>query len=369
MYRPTFFHGLGLMCLLAAFPDARGEHQFRFRKVDSSGLETFHLSGEPEKPHLLEATSGGVCALDFNNDGWIDLFLVNGGHLEILSGRRPPVASRLFRNTGRGAFQDVTRQAGVSNTGAWGQGCSAADFDQDGWVDLYVTSYGPNRLYRNNGDGTFTDRAAHGPLEDTRWSTGAAWADYDNDGDLDLYVTNYLELSGQHLPVSLRDDGEVGAKFCRYLGQPVFCGPRGLRGAADALYRNEGQGSFVEVTRRAGLLEALPGYGFAAVWSDFDVDGEPDLFVANDSVPNYLYHNRGDGTFEEMGYLSGTAVSEDAREQASMGAAVGDYDRDGLMDLFLSHFSNDSNTLYRNVGNMLFEDMSFASALGEASIP
>lgn len=341
-----------------------------FRKVNPSGLEGFHqLSGGAEKRYIFEATSGGVCVLDFDNDGWMDLYFVNGGTMDTLSGKPTPITSRLFRNDHHGGFEDVTARAGVSNSGAWGQGCSAADYDNDGWVDLYVTNIGPNRLYHNNGDGTFTEVATQAGVADPRWSTGAAWADYDGDGYLDLYVANYVDLSPTYLPLSLNAGGQVEARFCEFLGHPVFCGPRGLRGAQDALYHNNGNGTFTEVTREAGLEESTPSYGFQPAWADFDGDGKPDLFVANDSTPNYLYHNEGGGKFREIGYLAGVAVSGDGREQANMGVAVGDYDGDGLPDIFITHFSHDSNTLYHNLGNNTFDDVTSETGLGEPSIP
>lgn len=341
-----------------------------FEEVNPSGLEGFrHLSGGLQKTYIFEATSGGVCVFDFDNDGWMDLYLVNGGHLDILNGKRPPVASRLFRNNGHGHFADVTERARVSNEGAWGQGCAAADFDNDGWTDLYVTNLGANRLYRNNRSGVFLDVAAKAGVADARWSTGAAWGDYDGDGYLDHYVANYVQLNLDHLPLSAVAGGPVEARFCEFRGYPVFCGPRGLRGAPDALYRNRGDGTFVEVTREAGLKEALPSYGFAAVWADLDRDGRLDLFVANDSAPNYLYQNLGGGNFREIGYVAGVAVNEEGREQANMGVAVDDYDGNGFPDIFITTFSHDSYTLFANIGKNVFEDVTFQAGLGQATIP
>lgn len=279
------------ICLLLFFPlglasalDLGVPHFEEYR--EEVGLDLRVISGGPEKKFLLESVGGGLGVIDYDNDGWLDLYVVNGGTLEGSRTRQRQVRNALFRNQGDGTFRDVTREAGVPGD-HWGKGVLVADLDQDGFDDLYLTNFGPNILYRNNGDGTFSDVTRRAGVGDPRWSSAAAAADYDGDGWLDLFVVNYLEYDLDYLPVE--------GKFCSYLSLPVACGPRGLKGAGDTLYRNNGDGTFTEASREAGVADEAGFYGLGAVWGDFDDDGDLDLFVANDSTPNYLYRNDGGG--------------------------------------------------------------------------
>ena len=326
----------------------------------SSGI-TFSRISAPEKKYILESMSGGVALIDFDRDGLLDLYLVNAPTVATAADSRS-ARSELWRNRGDGTFADVTDRAGVGYPG-WGMGAAVADFDNDGWDDLYVTCYGKNRLYRNRGDGTFSDVTDKAAVGDARWSAGAAFADYDVDGWLDLFVANYVDIRLDALP-------EFGkGKYCEFHGIPVQCGPRGLPGSGDSLYRNTGNGTFAEVSTRAGVSDPAGRFGMGTAWSDFDADGRPDLFVANDSGPNFLYRNRGDGTFTDVGLESGTALSEDGKEQGSMGVAVGDYNHTGRWSLFITNFSDEYNALYRHEKAFLFNDVSFASQTAKVSLP
>ena len=329
-------------------------------RTAGSGLETFrHRSGSPDKTSILDVPSGGVALIDFDNDGWLDIYLVNGSTRGAGPGAEPAPRAALFRNNHNLTFTDVTDRGGVAN-GRWGFGVAAGDFDNDGWIDLYVTNRGPNRLYRNNHDGTFTDVAERMAVTAGGWSTGASFGDYDGDGRLDLFVAGYVDVDPQHAPTSVVP--------CLYRGEPVMCGPRGLPGARDWLFHNEGD-RFVDVTVRAGVRDTAGYYGFAAAWIDVDDDGDLDLLVVNDSTPNYLYRNTGKGTFEEIGFPSGFAVNEEGREQAGMGLALGDYDNDGRVDTYVTNFSDDSNTLRRNLGDAAFADVTGALGLRSPTIP
>ena len=336
---------------------------FQVRFVDvtrESGITIKTTSGRERKRYIIEAKGGGAAAfLDYNNDGWMDIYIVNGSTLEGSPEGKEP-RNILYRNNGDGTFTDVTEEAGVGDTG-WGMGCTAVDYDNDGYTDIYVANFGPNRLYHNDGDGTFTDVTRKAGVGDPRWSTGTAWGDYDGDGYLDLYVANYVRFDMNNL--------EMYRKINVWRGIEVFAGPRGLPGEEDVLYHNDGDGTFTDVTRKAGVVDRLKGYGFTVLFADYDDDGDLDIYVANDSVPNYLYRNNGDGTFTEVGLEAGVAYSEDGREQAGMGAVFGDYDNDGDLDLFVTNFSDDNNTLYRNDGNGFFTDVTFQSGLGAPSLP
>jgi len=351
-----------IACWLSSLSPSLGEdNPVRFVDVtQTSGIRFFHQSS-PDKKYILESISGGVALLDYDNDGWLDIYFLNS--LTVDTADEPRSAkSLLYRNNRDGTFTDVTDATGVGYPG-WGVGTCVGDYDANGWLDLYVTSFGPNRLYQNNGDGTFKERAQALGVADPRWSTGCAFGDYDNDGDLDLFVANYVDFEMNDLP-------EFGkGPLCEYKGIAAQCGPRGLPGAGDVLYQNQGEGTFVDVSQSARVHDPDGHHGLGAIWTDVDQDGLVDLFVANDSQPNFLYRNKGDGTFEELGFLSGTAVSQDGSDQASMGIAVGDYDRDGDLDLYVTNFSEEYNTLYRHDQDFFYTDFSLASGTAESSFP
>lgn len=327
----------------------------------TSGLTSVIVSGGAKKNYVLEVNGSGACWLDYDGDGWMDLYLVNGATLAHLQGRAPRTSTnRLYRNTHDGRFVDVTVKAGVPGRG-WGFGCVAADYDNDGHTDLLVTNFGPNLLYRNVGDGTFADVTGKAGVGGGHiWHAGAAFGDYDNDGWLDLFVPGYLDF----------DAAKPELKTCEYRGITVHaCGPLGYKGAPDALYHSNGDGTFTDVTSRAGVADSKLYFGFQAVFEDFDNDGRLDLFVGNDSNPNFLYQNKGDGTFVERGAEAGVAFSADGKEMSSMGIAVADYDADGLMDIFITTFADDNYILFHNDGQGFFTDVSYAAGVGEPTIP
>jgi hypothetical protein len=332
-----------------------------------SGLDKFHhRSGSPEKSTILDAPGSGVALLDYDNDGWLDIYLLNGSTAAAVKGKEAPPRAMLFHNNHDGTFTDVTDKAGVANE-RWGFGVAVADYDNDGWPDIYVANYGKNRLYHNNRDGTFTDVAEKAGVALGGWSTGPTWGDFDHDGLLDLFVPGYVKHDLDRPVIAGKNGIPEGA--CQYRGVNVFCGPMGLPGESDHLFHNNGDGTFTEVSVKAGVADSKGRYGFASVFVDLDDDGWLDLVVANDSTPNYLYRNRHDGTFEDVSYFSGFAVNEEGRAQASMGIGVGDYNRDGKLDLFVTTFSDDYKTLYRNDGGANFTDVSFRAGLGTATIP
>ncbi len=332
-----------------------------------AGLEKFlHRSGSPDKKTILETVGSGVALLDYDNDGWLDIYLLNGSTIAALKGKETPPRAMLFHNNHDGTFSEVTEKAGVANQ-RWGFGVAVGDYDNDGWPDIYVANYGKNRLYHNNHDGTFTDVAERAGVALGGWSTGPTWGDYDHDGLLDLFVPGYLKFDLEHPPIA--GQGLIPANFCQFRGIAVMCGPRGLPGEPDHLFHNNGDGTFTDVSVKAGVSDPSGYYGLAAVFVDVDDDGWVDLAVANDSVPNYLYRNRRNGAFEDVSYASGFALSEDGREQASMGIAVGDYNRDGKVDLFTTTFSDDYKTLYRNDGANNFTDVTYRVGLAGPTIP
>ena len=332
-----------------------------------AGLDKFHHKmGTPEKTKIIEANGSGVALLDYDNDGWLDIYLVNGSTEAALAGKEPPPRAMLCRNNHDGTFIDVTDKAGVANE-RWGFGVAVGDYDNDGWPDIYVANFGKNRLYHNNHDGTFTDMAEKAGVTLGGWSTGPSWGDYDHDGLLDLFVPGYVKYDVERPPQAGR--GRIPLGGCQFRGVNVFCGPLGLPGEPDHLFHNNGDGTFTDVSVKAGVSDPYGYYGLASVFVDVDDDGWLDLVVANDSVPSYLYRNRHDGTFEDVSFISGLALSGDGREQASMGIAVGDYNRDGKIDFLISTFSDDYKTLFRNDGNVSFTDVSFESGLGEPTIP
>jgi hypothetical protein len=348
---------LPALALLAAAP-----YVVTFRDVSAkAGLRDVIVSGGPEKKYVLEVNGSGACWLDFDGDGWMVLYLVNGATIAQLQKKSPPAqTNHLYRNNHDGTFTDVTKSAGVPGKG-WGFGCVAADYDNDGRTDLFVTNFGPNILYRNVGNGKFEDVTAKAGVGGGQfWHTGAAFGDYNLDGNLDLFVPGYLSF----------DAGKPELKTCEYGGVQVHaCGPIGYKGDPDVLYRNNGDGTFTDVTDAAGVADRRLFFGFQAVFADFDNDGWPDLLVANDSNPNYFYRNKRNGTFEEIGVQSGIALSADGKEMSSMGVAVGDYDRDGLPDVFITTFANDNYVLFHNDGDGFFSDVSYASGVGEPTIP
>lgn len=350
------------VCLSLLFVAVIWAAGITFRDISqTAGLDAVIVSGGPKKNYVLEVNGSGACWLDYDGDGWVDLYLVNGSTLAALQGKAPSQTRNfLYRNKGGRTFEDVTAKAGVPGRG-WGFGCVAADYDNDGHMDLLVTNFGPNILYRNRGDGTFEDVTAKAGVSGGEiWHAGAAFGDYDLDGHLDLFVPGYLDFN----------IANPEFKTCEYRGVKVHaCGPLGYRGAPNALYRNNGDGTFTEVTAKAGVIDADLRFSFQAIFEDFNNDGLPDLFVANDSNPNYLYRNQGDGTFEEVGIPAGVAYSGDGKEMSSMGVAVGDYNQDGWMDLFITTFSNDNYVLFRNDGDGFFTDVSYPSGIGEPTVP
>src|SRR5438309_835406 len=331
-----------------------------------AGLAKFlHRSGGPEKATILETPGSGVALLDYDNDGWLDIYLLNGSTFGALKGKKAAPRAMLFHNNHDGTFTDVTDKAGVANE-RWGFGVAVGDYDNDGWPDLYVANLGKNRLYHNNHDGTFTDVAEKAGVVLGGWSDGPTWGDYDHDGLLDLFVPGYLKFDIDHPPGSGKG---VGEQFCQFRGISTMCGPRGLPGESDHLFRNNGDGTFTDVSVKAGVADTKAYYGLASVFADVDDDGWVDLAVANDSTSNYLYRNRHDGTFEDISYISGFALTEDGRMQASMGIAPGDYNRDGRLDLFITTFADDYKTLYRNDGGGNFTDISRPAGFADATFP
>jgi hypothetical protein len=320
---------------------------------------TFQHHAAPEKKYIVESMSGGVALFDFDNDGLIDIYFVDS--LTVDTAKDPRAArSALYRNRGKTQFEDVTDNAGIGHPG-WGMGVCTADFDGDGWEDLYVTALGGNKLYRNNHDGTFADVTERARVGAGGWSTGCGFADYDRDGDLDLFVSRYVKVDLGNLPQFGRD------KTCEYRGISVQCGPRGLPGESDFLFRNEG-GTFTDVSERAGVSDPRAYFGLGIAWFDYNQDGWMDLYVANDSTPNFLYVNQKDGTFKEVAFPMGVAVSEDGAEQGSMGVAIGDYDNIGRFSIWVTNFSEEHNALYHNDGDH-FTDVSFRSKTAASSLP
>jgi enediyne biosynthesis protein E4 len=333
----------------------------------TSGLDKFHHKmGAPEKNVILETPGSGVALLDYDNDGWLDIYLVNGSTFAALAGKEPAPRAMLLHNNHDGTFTDVTEKAGVGNE-RWGFGAAVGDYDNDGWPDLYVSNYGKNRLYHNNHDGTFTDVAEKAGVTVGGWSTGATWGDYDHDGRLDLFVPGYVKFDVNRQPIAGTNGVPPG--FCKYRGEDVMCGPRGLPGEPDHLFHNNGDGTFTDVSAKAGVSDPKGYYGFASVFVDVDDDGWLDLAVANDSVPKYLYRNKQDGTFEDISYLSGFALNDDGREQAAMGIAAGDYNHSGHVGFYVTNFSDDYNTLYRNDGEGNFSDVTIRSGLANPKYP
>jgi hypothetical protein len=328
--------------------------------TDSSGIKFEHLSSS-DKKYIVESMGGGVALIDYDRDGLPDIYFTNALTVDMaLAGKK--ARSALYHNNGDGTFTDVTDKAGVGYP-CFAMGAVVGDYNNDGWPDLLVTCLGGVVLYRNNGDGTFTDVTKQAGLIDNQYATGAAFGDYDGDGWADLFVSHYVDFHLDDLP-------KFGSsKTCQYHSLAVQCGPRGLKGAGDLLFHNNKDGTFTEVSKAAGVDDPHGYYGLGAVWSDFNDDGRLDLFVANDSTPNFLYRNDGNGRFTEVGFLAGTAVSRDGSEQAGMGVALGDYLHTGRLSLFVTHFSEEYATLFRNDGGMNFTDVSFEAGVATPTIP
>ncbi|HEX4427076.1 MAG TPA: CRTAC1 family protein [Terriglobales bacterium] len=335
--------------------------------AEKAGLTHWrHVMGASKKKFILETVGSGVGLLDFDNDGWLDIYLVTGSTYDAMSGKAEPPHAALFHNNHDGTFTDVAKLAGVTND-RWGFGVAIGDYDNDGWPDIYVSNFGKNRLYHNNHDGTFTDVAEKAGVTLGNWSTGATFGDYDGDGRLDLFVPGYVHYDLDHPPIP--GSPMVGFSTCQFRGIDVMCGPRGLKGERDHLFHNNGDGTFSDVSEKAGVSDPNAYFGLTAVFADVNNDGKPDLIVADDSTPNYLYLNKGNGTFEDASYVSGYALNENGSETASMGIAVGDYRNNGLLDLYNTVFSDDYNPLYRNDGDANFTDVSYRMGIAEVTIP
>ena len=323
------------------------------------GIHFKHHDGGSGQLYFIEPLGGSAAFLDYNNDEFQDIYLVNGADLppfiEERSGRGEPPRNALYRNNGDGTFTDVAIAAGVADTG-YGMGCAVGDYDNDGFPDLYVTNFGANALFRNNGDGTFNNVTTQTGTGDTRWGTSCAFVDYDNDGFLDLYVTNYVKYAVE------------SDQACMNKGVRVYCDPRLYEGELDILYHNNGDGTFTDVTEIAGFSGAT-GRGLALAWGDYDDDGDMDGYIANDADQNFLYRNNGDGTFTDVSLTAGVGFSEDGDAENGMGADFGDYDNNGYLDLVVTNFQDQTNTLYHNEGDGLFSDVSYASKIGTISLP
>jgi hypothetical protein len=360
---PGLFSGVVILAgAIFSGPASRAQTQplgFSFNNVArQAGLEARTVyGGQGSNKYLIETTGTGAAAIDYDADGWIDIFLVNGTTLDGFPKGQEPT-SHLYRNKGNGAFEDVTERAGLAASG-WGQAACVGDYDNDGREDLFVTYWGQNRLYHNAGGGTFDDVTSRAGLvrDRRRWSSGCAFLDYDRDGRLDLFAANYIDLDLAATPTP-------SSGMCRYKGLAVACGPSGLPGGRNLLYRNRGDGTFADVSEPSGITRAKGTYGLGVATLDFDGDGWIDLYVANDSNPSALYRNNRDGTFTDIGTTAGCAYSQDGKAQAGMGLAIGDYDRSGTMDVFKTNFAGDTSTLYANTGDGLCEDRTFVSGLG-----
>jgi hypothetical protein len=339
-----------------------------FRNVaEQAGLTAWrHQAGTPEKRFILEAKGPGVALLDYDNDGWLDIYFVNGSTLNAWDGHEPSPRAALFRNNHDGTFTDVAAKAGVTND-RWGYGVVVADYDNDGWPDIYVTNYGKNRLYHNNHNGTFTDVGEKAGVAVGSWSTGATFGDYDGDGRLDLFVAGYIRFDIHNPPIA--GTRSVNFASCVFHNAPVMCGPKGLPGERDHLFHNNGDGTFTDVSDKLGVGDRDRLYGLGALFADVNGDGRPDLLVANDSAPNYLYMNKGDGSFENQSYESGFALNGDGREVANMGLAAGDYENNGHLSILSTTFSDDYDVLFRNDGTGIFTDVSAKVGLAAPTMP
>ena len=326
-----------------------------------------HTMGNADKRLIIDTNGSGVGLIDYDNDGWLDIYIVNGSTFNALDGKEESPHAALFHNNHDGTFTNVAAKAGVTND-RWGFGVAIADYDNDGWPDMLVTNWGKNRLYHNNHDGTFTDVAEKAGVTLGNWSAGATWGDYDGDGRLDLFISGYVHFDRGNLPYE--HTKATGFSYCEFRGEPVMCGPKNLEGEPDHLFHNNGDGTFTDVSAKAGVDDsANKYYGLTPVFVDLNGDSKPDLVVANDSTLSYLYLNRGDGTFEDASYATGFGLNEDGREVAAMGVAVGDYMNNGLLDFAISDFSDEAKLLFRKQGNSGFNEVSMRSGIGKISIP
>jgi len=326
-----------------------------------------NVMGAADKRLIIDTNGSGLGLIDYDNDGWLDVYLVNGSTFAALDGKEEPPHAALFHNNHDGTFTDVAAKAGVTND-RWGFGAAIADYDNDGWADILVTNWGKNRLYHNNHDGTFTDLAEKAGVALENWSAGGTWGDYDGDGRLDLFIAGYVHFDRDNLPYAKTK--ATGFSYCEFRGEPVMCGPMNLQGEPDHLFHNNGDGTFTDVSAKAGVNDEVNKYyGLTPVFVDVNDDGKPDLVVANDSTLSYLYLNRGDGTFEDASYTSGFGLNADGREVAAMGIAVGDYMNNGRLDFAVSDFEDESKLLFRNEGNSGFNEVSMQAGVGKISLP
>ena len=363
---PTFMRSVSALTLLFAvagcFAQEIPTHNLPLRFEDVSkqaGLNVPHISS-PEKKYIVETVSGGVGFIDCDNDGNLDIVTVNGSTVDRYR-QGGDLMVTLYHQDANLKFTDITKSAGLTVKG-WGMGVAVADFDNDGWQDLFVTGFGRNVLYRNLGNCQFEDVTEKTGLQAGGFGQGAAWGDYDRDGFVDLFIARYLKIDLNHLP-------EFGSPQCIIMSVKVHCGPLGLPGETNLLYRNRGDGTFEEVTKKAGVLDSAGAYGMQPLWFDYDNDGWPDLYVANDAGPNYLYHNKHDGTFEDVSMISGTAVDGNGKPQGSMGVDAADFDHDGLLDLFVPDYAFQYDTLYWNRGTEGFVDITTKANLAKATYP
>ena len=332
-----------------------------FRDIAAqAGLTASHISSR-EKYYVIESMSGGIGLFDCDNDGKLDIVMVNGSTVDRYK-QGGDLLVTLWHQDANLRFTDITEKAGLTRKG-WGMGVAVADFDNDGNLDLFVTGYGGNALYRNKGNCTFEDVTDKAGVRGGGFSTGAAWADYDRDGNVDLFVARYVHVDINNLPAF------GSTKFCQFKGAPVQCGPWGMEGESDLLYHNRGDGTFEEVSKKAGVDDPEKYYGLGATWGDYDNDGWPDLFVADDATPNHLYRNNHDGTFTDQAMIAGIALNSEGQALGSMGVTWGDYDHSGRLSMFITEFADQPNTLYKNLGHGEFEDLAMRSHLGQQSLP
>jgi len=364
MRRPLFSPLVGILCSLICTAQAPSGAQPvpRFEDISKkAGLTTPHLSS-PEKRYIVESMSGGVGFIDCDNNGKLDIIMVNGSSVDRFKAGGDPMIT-LYHQDGDLHFTDITKSAGLTHKG-WGMAVSVMDYDNDGLQDIFVTGFDGNALYHNLGNCKFEDVTDKSGLNLKGFNAGAAWADYDRDGLLDVFIPQYVHIDINHLPEFGSND-----KFCRYRGVMVQCGPGGLPGEPDYLFRNKGNGTFEDVSKKAGVDDSAHLYGLQAVWADYDNDGWPDLYVPNDGQPNYLYHNKHDGTFEEVGLMSGAALSLDGKAEGSMGVDFADMDHDGLLDIIVTNFVDEPNALYWNQGDKGFTDIAWSSGIAQESVP